>query len=157
MSYDIIIGTDWIEKHDPHISFKNCEVVVGGQSVTMENIREDLIRKCTLIQARDVEALLKEDKIVEMVVWSLTKTEGKGEQTLDEQINELIKEFADVFATDLRTPPDRGTHNFRIKTVAGAKPQVRQHGRLSKREMEEMRKKIKELLAVGHIELSASP
>jgi hypothetical protein len=38
MSYDIIIGTDWMEKHDPHISFKNHEVVVGGQSVTIENI-----------------------------------------------------------------------------------------------------------------------
>jgi hypothetical protein len=157
MSYDIIIGTDWMEKHNPHISFKNREMVVGGQSVTMENIREDLICECTLIQARDVEAFLKEDKIVEMVVWSLTKTEGKGEQTLNEQINKLIKEFADVFATDLRTPPDRGTHNFRIKTVAGAKLQVRRHGRLSEREMEEMRKKIKELLAAGHIEPSASP
>jgi hypothetical protein len=93
-----------MEKHDSHISFKNCEMVVGGQSVTMENIREDLIRECTLIQARDVEALLKENKIVEMVVWSLTKTEGKGEQTLDEQINELIKEFADVFAPRLQYP-----------------------------------------------------
>jgi hypothetical protein len=106
ISYDIIIGTDWMEKHDPHISFKNCKVVVGGQSVEMENIREDLIRECTLIQAKEVESLLKEDKIVEMVVWSLTKTEENTAQEVDAQIKELLEEFTDVFSTELRTPPD---------------------------------------------------
>ena len=91
-----------------------------------------------------------------MVVWSLTKTEEKKKQVLDEQINELIKKFTDVFTTNLHMLPDRGIHNFRIKTVTGAKPQVQRHGRLSERKIEEMQKKIKELLATGYIEPSAS-
>jgi hypothetical protein len=39
----------------------------------------------------------------------------------------------------------------------GAKPQIWKHGRLSERETEEMKKKIKELLAAEHIELFISP
>jgi hypothetical protein len=159
MAYDIIIGTDWMQKHDPHISFKNRTITVDGQSCDMENVRESLIYECALISANEVEALLKEDRIVKMVVWSLSKVENRDptEEEKDAQIEALLKEFADVFSSELRSPPDRGTHNFKIRTVAGAKPQVRRHGRLSEREMEEMKKKIKELLAAGHIEPSASP
>ena len=54
-------------------------------------------------------------------------------------------------------PPDRGEHNFKIRIVAGVKPQVRRHSRLNEQEVEEMKKKIKELLAAGHIEFSSSP
>jgi hypothetical protein len=131
---------------------------VEGQSCNIENIREDFIKECTLIEASEVEALLREDKIVEMVVWSLIKEEEREstEEEKDVQIKALLEEFADVFFSKLHLPPDRGTHNFCIRTVAGAKPQVHCHGRLSKQEMEEMKKKIKKLLAAGHIKPSAS-
>lgn len=56
---DIIIGTDWMRQYDPHISFKNRTITVDGQTVVMENIREDLIRECSLIEAREVETLFK--------------------------------------------------------------------------------------------------
>lgn len=104
-----------------------------------------------------MEQLLKEEKIVEIVMWSLTKEENRREKLTDPQLQALLEEFADVFSTELRQPPDRRIHNFKIRTVAGAKPQVRKHGRLSKREMEEMKTRIKELLAAGHIEPSTSP
>jgi hypothetical protein len=124
----------------------------------MENVREDLIRECTLIEASEVEALLKEDKIVEMVVWSLTKVEGREpmEEEKNAQIKALLEEFADVLSSELHPLPDQGTHNFCIHTVAGAKPQVCRHGRFSEREMEEMKKKIKELLVARHIKPSTS-
>lgn len=159
MSYDIIIGTDWMERHDPRISFKERKITVDGQSCDMENIREDLIRKCTTITAYEVEALFRKDKIVKMVVWSLTKVNDMKptESEKNTQIETLLKEFSDVFSSELRMLPDWKAHNFRIRTVAGAKPQVRRHGRLSEREMEEMKKRIKELLAAGHIEPSSSP
>lgn len=82
-------------------------------------------------------------KIVDMVVWSLTKADNR-EPTVEEkdaQIDALLREFTDVFSSDLRPPQDLGIHNFKIRTIAGAKPQVRKHGRLSEREMEEMKKK----------------
>jgi hypothetical protein len=79
------------------------------------------------------------------------------EEKRDTQINTLLKEFTDVFSEELRPFPDHGTHNFRIHTVAEAKPQIRKHRHLSERKTEEMKKRIKELLAAGHIEPSNSP
>jgi hypothetical protein len=111
MAYDIIIDTDWMEKFDPHVSFQNRKITVAGQSVEMENIREDLIRECTLIQAWEVENLLKEDKIVEMVVWSLTKNDEEVKGDHNAQIDAFLEEFANVFSNDLRPPLDCGTHN----------------------------------------------
>jgi hypothetical protein len=145
--------------YDLHISFSQRKITVGGQLCDMENVQEDFIRECTLIETSEVEALLREDKIVEMVVWSLTKEEGREptEEEKDVQIKTLLEKFAEVFFSELCPPPDQGIHNFRIHTVAETKPQVCCHSCLSEREMEEMKKKIKELLAAGHIEPSASP
>jgi hypothetical protein len=124
MSYDIIIGTDWMEAHDLHISFSQKKIIVGGQSCDIENVREDLIRECTLIEVSEVEALLKEDKIVEMVVWSLTRKEERKpiEEEKDVQIKALLEEFADVFSLKLHPPPDQGIHNFCICIIAEVKP-----------------------------------
>ena len=83
MFYDIIIETNWMKKYDLHISFKTCKVVVNSQSVELKNIYEDLIQECMLIQAKKIKILLKEDKIVEMVVWSLIKTK----ENIDQEIN----------------------------------------------------------------------
>jgi hypothetical protein len=67
MAYDIIIDTDWMQKHDLHISFSNWHIKVDGQTCDMENIRKNLIQECSIINAHEVEELMKEDKIVEMI------------------------------------------------------------------------------------------
>jgi hypothetical protein len=41
----------------------------------------------------------------------------------DEQIQTILKDYTDVFSDTLRSSSDRGTHNFKIRTVAEAKPQ----------------------------------
>jgi hypothetical protein len=63
-----------------------------------------------------------------------------AEKERDTQINTLLKKFADVFSKKLRPSPDHGTHNFRIHTVVGAKPQIQKHKRLSECKTEEMKK-----------------
>jgi hypothetical protein len=134
MSYDIIIDTNWMEVHDLHISFSQKKITVGGQSCDMENVREDLIRECTLIEASEVEVLLKKDKIVEMVVWSLIREKEREsiEKKKNVQIKALLEEFADIFSSKLHPPPDQRTHNFCTRTVAETKPQVCRHSRFSK-------------------------
>jgi hypothetical protein len=47
-------------------------------------------------------------------------------------------------------------HNFKIRIITGAIPQVKKHEHLSERKTEEMRKKIKDFLATAHIEPSSS-
>jgi uncharacterized coiled-coil DUF342 family protein len=72
-------------------------------------------------------------------------------------LRKILEEFIDVFKTKNELPLDQKEYNFRIKLVAGAHPQVRRHGRPSEKEVEEMKKRIKELLEMGHIEPSTSP
>jgi Reverse transcriptase (RNA-dependent DNA polymerase)/RNase H-like domain found in reverse transcriptase/Aspartyl protease len=159
MSYNIIIGTDWMEKHHPHIDFTQCTISVGANVYKMENVREDLIHECNTITTRELEALLTDDKIMEITAWNISKVKGQDltEEKRDVQMDTLLKEFANVFLEELRPPLDRSEHNFWIWTVVGAKPQIRKHGRLSERETKEMKKKIKELLTAGHIKPSISP
>jgi hypothetical protein len=105
MSYDIIIGTDWMEKHYPHIDFIQCTISVGTNVCKMENVREDLIRECSTISTRELEALLTDDKIMEIMAWNISKVEGRDstEEERDAQMDTLLKEFADVFSEELRS------------------------------------------------------
>ena len=51
MAYDIIVGTDWIEANNPRIDFGKRKMEVKEKEVDLTNIREDLVRECTMIQA----------------------------------------------------------------------------------------------------------
>jgi tRNA(Ser,Leu) C12 N-acetylase TAN1 len=81
--------------------------------------------------------------------------EGKVED-VPTDLRKILEEFVNVFQVKNELPPDWKEYNFRIKLVAGARSQVRRHERLSEKEVEEMKKRIKELLEMGHIEPSTS-
>jgi hypothetical protein len=61
MTYNIIISTDWMQKHDFYIK-------VNDQICDMENIKKNLIQKCSIINTYEVEELMKKDKIMKMIV-----------------------------------------------------------------------------------------
>jgi hypothetical protein len=88
MVYDIIISTDWMQKHNLHISFSNWHIKVNGQTCNMKNVRKDLIRECSVINAHEVKELMKKDKIVKLTVWSVTKIDKRNatEEEVDEHI-----------------------------------------------------------------------
>jgi Retroviral aspartyl protease len=159
MAYDIIIGTDWIERWDPLISFSKRTISMGGHSCDMKNVCKDLIQKCSVISTHKVESLFTEDKIIEITAWNISKVDRRepAEEERDTQIDTLLKEFTDVFSKELHPSPDHSTHNFYIYIMAGAKPHIWKHGCLSECETEEIKKWIKELLAARHIKPSNSP
>jgi hypothetical protein len=157
MSYDIIIGTDWLSANAPRIDFDKCTITIGNLACEMDNVREDLIRNCATIQAYQLEQLLQDEKVEEIIAWNIELKKGATDEEIDEEIQRILQEFPDVFDTKAKMPLDRESNNFKIHLVAGARPQVRRHGRLSEREVEEMRKRIKELLEIGHIAPSDSP
>ena len=67
MAYDIIVRTDWMEINNPRIDFERRKMKVKGKKVNLANVREDLVRGCTIIQVWQVEQLLKEDKLTEII------------------------------------------------------------------------------------------
>jgi hypothetical protein len=66
MAYDLIVETDWMEKHNPHINFKERTIQVREQTCKMDNVCEDLIHECVTIEAFQLEQLLTEEKMVEL-------------------------------------------------------------------------------------------
>jgi hypothetical protein len=95
--------------------------------------------------------------VEEIIAWNIELKKGATDEEIDKEIRRILQEFPDIFDTQAKMPLDRGSNNFKIRLVAGARPQVRRHGCLSEREVEEMRKRIKELLEIGHIAPSDSP
>jgi hypothetical protein len=67
MVYNIIIGTDWLGANTPCIDFDKRTITVGDALCEMENVRENLIREYTTIQAYQLEQLLKEDKVEKII------------------------------------------------------------------------------------------
>jgi hypothetical protein len=157
MSYDIIIGVDWLSANTPRIDFDKCTITVKDLTCEMDNVREDLIWNCTTIQVYQLEQLLRDEKVEEVIAWNIKLKKGTTDEEIDKEIRRILQEFLNVFDTQARMPLDRENNNFKIRLVAGARPQVRRHRCLSEREVEEMRKWIKELLEIGHIALSDSP
>ena len=73
-----------------------------------------------------------------------------------QEMEDLVKEFADIFASVCEQPPDRGIfHPIRLQP--GTVPPFRRTGRLSVAERAEVEKQVKDLLAKGLIEPSCSP
>jgi hypothetical protein len=69
----------------------------------MKNIRKDLIQEYSIINAHKMEELMKEDKIVKMTVWSITKVDERNptKEETDEQIQAILKDYANVFSNTL--------------------------------------------------------
>jgi hypothetical protein len=86
----------------------------------MDNVREDLIRECVIIEAFQLEQLLTEGKVVELTVWDIREVMGGTEEQVNEKIQAFLEKYSDVFTTTSTMPPDRGEHNFKIRLVAGA-------------------------------------
>ena len=77
---------------------------------------------------------------------------------IHKDVKEILEKYKDVFSEGfLKEIPNRGELNHKIRTIPGAMPQVRSHGRLSPGETMEIRTRIKELLEAGNIQKSKSP
>jgi hypothetical protein len=103
-------------------------IAVKDTLCKMKNIRENLIQDCTMIQAYQLEQLLKDDKIKEIIAWNIELKKGATDNQINEEINRLLREFPKVLNTRAMMPPDRGSNNFKIWLVAGVKLKMRRHG-----------------------------
>lgn len=91
-------------------------------------------------------------------VYILLGKETNTEAAIPDKAQALIEEFNDVFPTELPDglPPLRDIQH-QIDLEPGAVLPNRLHYRMSPSEHEELRRKVEELLAKGHIRESLSP
>ncbi|GJU83634.1 putative reverse transcriptase domain-containing protein [Tanacetum coccineum] len=151
-AFDVIIGMDWLVKHDALIVCGKKEVhipVKGKMLVVKGNCDESRLKVVSCIKARKYI-----ERGCHLFVAHVTEKEPKEKRLEDVPI---IRDFPEVFPDDLPGLPPPRQVEFRIELVPGAAPVARAPYRLAPSELKELSDQLKELSEKGFIRPSSSP
>jgi hypothetical protein len=127
---DVILGMDWLQKHDGVIQ---CQ----RKSVLLTNPQGERIEYVSTPSSNKGIVNSVESKALEDI--------------------RVVNEFPDVFPEDLLgMPPDRDIE-FNIELIPGTAPISKRPYRMDVKDLAELRKQIEELLSKGFIRPSSSP
>jgi hypothetical protein len=128
---DIILGMDWLRKHDGVI----------------------------LCAKRAIHLTREDGTTMEFVAAISTKQSSVLHQVKGTSLDEIriVREFLDVFSEELQgMPPNRDTE-FIIELLPGTPPILKRSYRMPMNELVELKKQITELQAKGFIHPNSSP
>lgn len=155
-AYDAILGYDWLKPHSP----MNCHL----ENRTMEF--EDEGRKILLKGVQPQKEVLEEvsvDKVVKWSqrndIWAVAGLEALQEPTPQPESNDvqqLLESFTDVFQ-EPKTLPHYRFYDHTVPLIPGSTPVNSRPYKYSPQHKDEIEKQIKDMLAAGLIEQSASP
>ncbi|GJS46991.1 putative reverse transcriptase domain-containing protein [Tanacetum coccineum] len=151
-TFDVIIGMDWLVKHDALIvcGKKEVHILIKGKMLVVNgNCDESRLK---------VVSYIKERKYIErgchLFVSYVTEKEKK-EKCLEDV--PIIYDFPEVSLDDLPGLPPPRQVEFRIKLVPGAALVTRAPYRLAPSELKELSDQLKELSEKGFIRPGSSP
>jgi hypothetical protein len=127
---DILLGMDWLQKHDGVIQcWKKSMLLTSPQGERIEYVDTPSTNNGTV-----------------------NSVEGKALEDI-----RVVSEFPDVFPEDLPgMPPDRDIE-FSIELIPGTAPILKRPYRMDVKDLAELKKQIEELLSKGFIRPSSSP
>ncbi|GJU87908.1 putative reverse transcriptase domain-containing protein [Tanacetum coccineum] len=151
-TFDVIIGMDWLVKHD-------AVIVCGEKVVCIPYGNKMLIVESDKGVSRlKVISCIKARKYVErgchLFLAHVTEKKSKEKRLEDVPV---IRDFPKVFPDDLSGLPPPRQVEFRIDLIPGAAPIARAPYRLAPSEMRELSVQLQELLEKGFILPSSSP
>ncbi|GJW96040.1 putative reverse transcriptase domain-containing protein [Tanacetum coccineum] len=151
-TFDVIIGMDWLVKHDAVIVYgeKVVRIPYGNKTLIVESYKG--------VSRLKVISCIKARKYVErgchLFLAHVTEKKSKEKRLEDVPV---IHNFPKVFPEELPglSPPRQV--EFRIDLVPGTAPVARAPYRLAPSEMRELSVQLQELLEKGFIRMSSSP
>ncbi|GJZ90009.1 putative reverse transcriptase domain-containing protein, partial [Tanacetum coccineum] len=151
-TFDVIIGMDWLVKHDAVIvcGEKVVRIPYGNKTLIVEGDKG--------VSRLKVISCIKARKYVEQGchLFLAHVTEKKSKEKRMEDVP-VIHDFPEVFPEELPGIPPPRQVEFRIDLVPGAAPVARAPYRLAPSEMKELSVQLQELLEKGFIRPSSSP
>ena len=157
--FDLILGRDWIKRMKPVPNWEQDIWVITFNNIqyTLRPKFDCLVRDLTyLISHRQVTRLTKHKQVEELFVCYPNIVREEEEQPQDDKLQQFCKEYPDVFMDKLPgVPPDRAIHH--VIDTGDAEPINRPPYKMSPLELDELRKQLDELLALGLIQPSMSP
>ncbi|GKE13197.1 putative reverse transcriptase domain-containing protein, partial [Tanacetum coccineum] len=151
-TFDVIIGMDWLVKHDVVIvcSEKVVRIPYGNKTLIVEGDKG--------VSRLEVISCIKARKYVEqgcnLFLAHVTKSKSKEKRLEDVPV---IRDYPEVFPEEFPGLPPLRQVEFRIDLVPGAAPVARAPYRLAPSEMRELSVQLQELLEKGFIRPSLSP
>ena len=144
---DVIIGMDWL-------SINNALLDCSKKTITLPNPNPSPDFEIEELNQANTQPgkCLKENFQGYLVFYSLQSQPEEGIERIA-----IVKDFPEVFPTDLNgLPPDREVE-FSIDLVPGSGPISKAPYRMAPAELAELKKQIEELLDKGFIRPSVSP
>jgi RNase H-like domain found in reverse transcriptase/Reverse transcriptase (RNA-dependent DNA polymerase)/Integrase zinc binding domain/Chromo (CHRromatin Organisation MOdifier) domain/Retroviral aspartyl protease len=161
IGHDIILGTTWLQRHNPHINWSTGTVTVecNGKPCVLPQISEHSNRSIEVVSALQIKReVQKGEQLYLALVTPDASTSSDSKLSMSDNARAIISEFKDVFPEDLPSglPPKRDI-DHRIDLVPGQAPPSRPTYRMSQPEMDELKKQLTELMDKGYVQESKSP
>ncbi|GJR07624.1 putative reverse transcriptase domain-containing protein [Tanacetum coccineum] len=151
-TFDVIIGMDWLVKHDAVIVYgeKVVRIPYGNKMLIVESDKGvSRLKVISCIKARKYV-----DRGCHLFLAHVTEKKSKEKRLEDVPI---IRDFPEVFPEEFPGLPPLRQVEFQIDLVSGAAPVAHAPYRLAPSEMRELSVQLQELLEKGFIHLSSSP
>ena len=156
--FDVILGRDWLKmaKPMPDWELDTWRIQEGEHNYVLRPRHKHVIPELAyLISRREVQRLERSKRIEDVFVCFMRPTEYEAEPSTDEMAKALVAEFSDVFQDKLPgLPPKRDIEH--VIDTGDAAPISRPPYKMSPRELDELRRQLKELLDLGLIRPSNS-
>jgi transposase InsO family protein len=170
--YDLILGLPWLFKNNPSIDWKKRIITLTTSD------RQYLLKTITpypkimkdkfvdtiecgdnfLINAKQLSRCRKIFLVtIKMISNCYINTATAPVASPNKHINQLLKEFSDVFPDDLIELPPRRDIDHEIKIFDNVTPPSQQPFRMSQPELVELKRQLEVLLEKGFIRPSKSP
>src|SRR3954467_5213615 len=155
---DVILGKPWLRKHNPHIDWRQNRITLKDTSIQKNVTSSNNLANLDIAQisAIQVNKVVKQGEIAFLL---MIKDEEHAKELLTsyEKIQNLLKEYQDIFPDDLPGLPPYRSVDHGIELVDGAEPPHRSIYALSQEELQILKKTLQELLDQGFIRPSKSP
>jgi hypothetical protein len=147
---------DWLEEHNPDIDWvgKTLKIQQPQGVIQLQGHRNSNIQ-CSAISAAELSNICRQGSAANLIHVYALDGEIQIDEIVPEEVQHLINQFPDVFATPTSLPPRRAC-DHRIPLMPGAQP-VNMRAYRHKPELKsEIERQVSELLESGIIQHSTS-
>src|SRR5258708_5918382 len=121
IGHDVILGTTWLQRHNPHINWSTAIVTVeyNGRSCVLPPISEHSSRTMKLVSALQIKReVQKQEQLYLALITPAVDHSSDSKPSISDDARAIINEYKDVFPNDLPSglPPKRDTVTNKIST-----------------------------------------
>ncbi|XP_074301457.1 uncharacterized protein LOC141632847 [Silene latifolia] len=151
--FEVIVGMDWLGKYDANIDYRQKRLSLKGAKGAKVSYRGFVVKpKMKLMAVMTLNCCLRNNcPLILCHVWDTHMEEPSAADI------PAVSEFGDVFPNEIPGLPSKRDIDFSVELKPGTGPISKARCRMGPKDLEELKKQLKELLNKGYIRPSVSP